>query len=101
MIECIKFTPFKKGNIEGFADLFIGKWGVVVHGCPLFSREGKRWVSFPGKEYQKGGETHYSPVLTFPSTTHQQAFTLVAKKAIAEFRLKEKSKPTEEEKQDG
>jgi len=90
MVECKKFTPYKKGNLQGFADLYVDKWGVTIYGCSLFKKEGKRWINFPSKEYEEEGEKKFIPMMNFESKHHQFAFSEKAKQAIDQFILKEK-----------
>jgi len=40
--------------------------GLIIRGVMLFEKNGKRWVSFPSKEYVKpDGTKQYSPLLEF------------------------------------
>lgn len=83
MIECTKFTSFKKNLLLGFADLFVEKWGVEIRGCKLFQKEGKRWLTLPDREFKTPeGETAYAPIIYFKEMEHLKSFTEEAKKAI-------------------
>lgn len=39
------------GSLLGFFDLQVPKWGnLIIHGCSLFQKEGRKWFSFPSKK---------------------------------------------------
>ena len=53
MIECIKYTEYaKQGCLQGFADLYVKKWGLEIKGCSIYMKENQRWINFPSKEFQ-------------------------------------------------
>ncbi len=83
MIECIKFKSFSKGDLQGFADFYIPKWGVELCGCALFKKGGKRWIRLPSQEYQNNqGEKKYAPIVKFKEKSHEEQFLKQAKAAI-------------------
>lgn len=92
MIECRKFKSFEKGCLQGFATLFIEKWGVEIHGCTLNMKNGRRWVSLPSKEYEDGGVKKYIPVMHFKDKGLSERFSELAKKAIEDFCAKSPEK---------
>jgi hypothetical protein len=57
----------RKGTLIGSFDLEMPS-GLIVRGAMLFEKDGKRWVNFPSKEYQKhDGTKGYFPLLEFAS----------------------------------
>ncbi len=83
MIECTNFKTHQKGSLQGFADLFVDSWGVEIKGCSLFMKGGRRWVTFPSREYDnKEGEKKYMPYIRFRNKEHMDAFATQAKEAI-------------------
>ena len=85
MIECVRFKSFEKGCLQGFATLYIDKWGVEIHNCTLNMKNGGRWVSFPAKEHVENGEKKFIPVLHFRDKSHKEKFSEMAVKAIEKF----------------
>lgn len=86
MIKCTKFVPFSSGTLQGFADFFIPKWGIFIHGCTLHSKDEKRWINFPSKEIiNDEGEKIYLPYFHFEKKDHYRAFCMEAKKAVDAF----------------
>lgn len=83
MIECINFRSLNRGTLQGFADIFVPKWGVEIHGFTLHMKDGKRWINFPSKEYKnEKGETKYSSTIRFKKKDHYEVFCNEVKKAI-------------------
>jgi hypothetical protein len=60
-----------KGALKGSFDLTLvfdqGKFEFVVHECTLFEKDGRKWVSFPCRAYEKEGKTKYIPYVSLPS----------------------------------
>jgi len=90
MIECVRFKSYEKGCLQGFATLYVVKWGLEIHGCALNMKNGGRWVSFPSKEYTENGEKKFIPIMHFRDKAHKDKFSEMAVKAIEEFCAKEK-----------
>ena len=75
MITVIKYTPINKGVLVGFVDIFVEKWGLEVYGIQLFQKNGKRWINFPSRTYEKEGEKKYLPYLRFKESIHFEEFS--------------------------
>jgi hypothetical protein len=57
----------RRNSLVGSFDLQMPS-GLIVRGAMLFEKAGKRWVSFPAKEWTKqDGTKGYSPLLEFAS----------------------------------
>lgn len=83
MIECIKFKSHKKGNLLGFADIYIKEWGVEIPGFTLWQKDGKRWVNAPSVRYtDKDGMEKSKPFFYFKNKEHWPLFTEKVQKAI-------------------
>ena len=85
MLECTRFKSFSKGYLLGFADIYVEKWGIEILGCKLFQKEGRRWLQLPSTEYEKDGETKYSPLFKFKDENHWKEFVKQAKDAVDEY----------------
>jgi hypothetical protein len=46
------FKPFEKNTLRGFFDVELPS-GIILCGCTLHEREGKRWIGLPAKPYTK------------------------------------------------
>lgn len=86
MIECIRFKSYQKGHLQGFADLYIPKWGVEICGCSMYMKDGNRWLNLPSNEYTNNeGEKKFAPFLRFKEKKHWELFMKEAKKAVDEW----------------
>lgn len=93
MIECIQFRHFPSGALVGFADLYVPKWDVEIRDCCFFEKEGKRWVSFPGKEYtSQEGLRRTKAFMKFREHNHFLEFCTQAKEAVQSFLESQSSK---------
>ena len=81
-VECIKFNPYEKGTLRGFADVRIPKFGMVFYSLSLHEKEGKRWVNFPSKSYEKEGKIEWLPYFRFENPEHAKLFVSQVKEAI-------------------
>ena len=88
MIKCMKFRPFPKGTLIGFAEIFVPKWGIEIYGLTYHQKDGKKWVNFPCREYEKDGEKKHAPYFRFPESVHYNLFCEKVKEAI-EIKIKE------------
>lgn len=62
-MEIQNFKPIQKGCLLGKFDIIIPEWGhLTISDCVLFSKEGKRWISLPSREFQSkdGQKKHFS-----------------------------------------
>lgn len=100
-MECTGFKSFKSGCLKGFCDFYIKGLDLQIKECALFSKEGRRWISFPKKEYKtKNGEKKYINFLQFKSTESRDKFETEAKKAIDVYLSKNKDVEQKEEVKD-
>jgi hypothetical protein len=66
--------PLDKNTLRGVFDIQMPS-GLIVRGAMLFEKDGKRWVGFPSKEWQKpDGGKGYSPLLEFADRTISDKF---------------------------
>lgn len=67
--------------------------GMILHGCLVFTKDGRRWVSPPSKIRVWGGEVKtaldgkpiHDPVVTFASRDKADAFSALALAALDEY----------------
>jgi len=84
MIECIKYIPVNKGHCLGYANLYVSTWDLEIFSVGLYQKEGKRWVSFPSRLYEKNGEKKSLPYLRFRSPDTYARFIKEARRVIEE-----------------
>lgn len=87
-LECMHVKVHQSGSLFGFADLFSNKWGVEIRGCPIFEKEGRKWINLPSKEYEEDGEKKYYSFLRFREKSHLAEFVRQAVKSIEDWLTK-------------
>jgi hypothetical protein len=66
MIRCIRFRPYQKNTLQGFADLHLVRTGLIIKDCCFHEKNGKHWIGFPARPYQsQEGTTLWSPLIEF------------------------------------
>jgi len=86
MIECLEFKADKKGSLIGFATLKIDNWDLVFNKCPVFEKDGRRWVSFPTFPTENDdGSRAFTPYFSFSDPKKQTAFKEQANEAISHW----------------
>jgi len=82
MIECTKYTPINKGTCLGSLSVYVDKWGLDIYGITLHQKNGKRWINFPSRMYEKDGEKKYVPYFRFKDAQVYEKFCEEVKKAV-------------------
>ncbi|WP_262299002.1 hypothetical protein [Microvirga sesbaniae] len=82
-LRCIAFTPLRKNNLVGLADIHIEPLGLQVRGVTIQAHGERRWIGLPAKP-QIGPDDKvmrddkdkvlYAAVLHFPDPADRQAF---------------------------
>jgi hypothetical protein len=66
MIRCVRFRPYCKNTLKGFADLELTRVGLVLRDCTWHENNGKEWVGFAARSYQdKDGKAAWQPIVEF------------------------------------
>ena len=85
-IECLKFTPFSKGVVLGFFDIYVEKWGIEIHGCSICEKNGGKWINFPSKEFEdEKGEKKWKQLMRFRDVEHKGKFNSLVVKEVERF----------------
>lgn|SRR5262249_11601621 len=86
MIRCVRFRPYQKNTLRGFADLELVRTGIIIRDCCWHQHEnGREWVSFPAKPYEaKDGATAWQSLVEFAegATEARKQFQQKALEAI-------------------
>lgn len=51
-MEISNYRSIGKGCLVGSFDVNIPEWGMSIHECKLFEKEGQKWVGFPSRQYE-------------------------------------------------
>jgi hypothetical protein len=72
MIRCIRFRPYEKNTLRGFADLELTRVGLVLRDCLWHVKGDKEWVGFAARSYEdKDGNTAWQPLVEFAEGAKQ------------------------------
>lgn len=81
------YKPFQRGALCAFFTVELPS-GMLVHEVKLFSKEGRRWVGLPSREFVgRDGTKSYAPVLEFTNREASDRFREGILRAIDEQRL--------------
>jgi hypothetical protein len=74
-LEGSEWRRFEKNTLQGFFNLTVWPLGMLIKGCTLHSKNGKRWIGLPGKPYtDKEGNTQWENVLQIPDRDASDSF---------------------------
>jgi len=82
MIECVKYTPVNKNTCLGMATIYVQKWDMEIYGISLHQKDGKRWINFPSRMYEKDGQKKYLSYFRFRNADNYKKFCEAVKEAI-------------------
>ena len=89
VMRVLEHRPLSSGAAIGVVTLELPS-GMVLHGCMVLSKDGRRWVNPPSKIRVWSGEVQtsidrrpiYDPVVTFASRDKADAFSALALAAL-------------------
>lgn len=83
-VECTKYRAMNRGNLLGFADIYVPKWGVEIMGCTHCKKDNNEWVNLPSKEYTKPdtNEKAYAMTIKFKDKNLGYAFSAQCLEAV-------------------
>jgi hypothetical protein len=77
-----EWKELRKGEtLQGVFTLSLPS-GMIIHGCMLHVKDGRRWVALPSKEYQVSGQKKYSRIIEFDSKETHERFQAAALAAV-------------------
>lgn len=65
MIKIIRYFPVNKGAIEGNISIEIIEWNLTINDITIFNKDGRRWISFPSRQYEVENVKKYAPYIVF------------------------------------
>ncbi len=51
----MEYNQINKGHLNGFITIQIDPIGLIIEGCCVFMKEGKRWFTLPTKKFTDKG----------------------------------------------
>lgn len=86
----LEWKSLQSGAVIGVIGALELPSGMILHGCLVFSKDGRRWVSPPSKirvwngevQHAVDGKPCYDPCVTFNSREKSDAFSALALEAL-------------------
>jgi hypothetical protein len=81
----LDWKPMQRNTLQGFVTIVLPS-GLRIRECSLHEKNGKRWVSLPGKPWtRQDGTTSYVAILDFADDEARFRFQRLALAAIDEM----------------
>lgn len=88
-IECTGYREHASGVLQGFANFRMKAMmpPCELFGCAIFSKNGRRWISMPSREYvdPETREKKYISVFRFVEKAHNEVWCKAALNALDEW----------------
>lgn len=85
-MKVIEYKQINKGSLLGSMSILMDEWGgLVIREVLLFQKDGKRWLNFPSKTYEKDGKTEYFYYLRFSDKIKHEEWQQKALKALQDY----------------
>ncbi len=89
-MEISHYKAVNKGSVLCTFTLTLPKWGgFQIRELCLFSKNGKRWLSYPSKPYEVDGQKKYFSYCGFADRNNGDAFQEKVMKVLDEFCAKQ------------
>lgn len=79
------YKPIGAKTLVGSFTLRLDPIGLTIYDCLHHRHEAKEWVAFPGRPYQKDGETRYARLLDFSDRSTWDTFQRVILQRLQTF----------------
>jgi hypothetical protein len=64
--KILNFKKLQKNTLQGVFDLELPFSGMILRGCCFHEKEGKRWIGWPAKPYEKqDGKKSWANIVDF------------------------------------
>jgi hypothetical protein len=96
-IDVIDFVPCSKKQFRGYLTVCLPDClGMIIQGCALHEKDGKRWIELPAKPPSGKSKTDkWSKFISFPNSIAQKQFNAMALKALDDYLSQNDDQPGE------
>lgn len=85
-MRVLEYKQINKGALVGSMNMQFEEWGgLIIRDITLFQKDGKRWLAFPSRSYEKEGKTEYFQYVRFEDKTKHEQWQQKALKALQDF----------------
>ncbi len=71
-IEIKDYKPIQNSKCKGRFTLVLHKTGFEFRDCVWFESDGKKWFTFPSKEYESEGKKKFFPLIALINTNFRE-----------------------------
>jgi hypothetical protein len=83
--ECLDFRRYEKKTLQGFGKFRHAPTGLEIVDCPIHQKNGRRWINFPAKQFEKNGEKAWTPIVEIQDRDQREIFQRDALHALNRF----------------
>jgi len=74
MIEITDCKRIDKGSLLAQVAIHIPQWKMTIKEIKIFSKDGKRWISLPAREFEANGKKAFAPLIKFDTSEINDKF---------------------------
>jgi hypothetical protein len=92
-VTILKLRRIDKGALIAFCDIEIPAWGIILHDCKWFGKDGREWIGLPSTSYvNREDKTIYKDLMEFTDRQKGDRFQQAALAAIRSYRPSDNSR---------
>jgi len=85
-MRVLDYKQINKGSLVGSMSMQFEEWGgLIIRDITLFQKDGRRWLSFPARAYEKEGKTEYFQYVRFEDKIKHEEWQQKALKALQDY----------------
>lgn len=94
MIDIVRYETLNKGALVAKFDVKIQKWGgLIIRDCSLFDSNGKKWITFPSRQYEVEGKKKYFEYLAYENREIADKLKSAIMDAVSKKQQENKGEP--------
>lgn len=91
-MKVLEYKAINKGSILGSMSMQMEEWGgLIIRDMLVMQKDGKRWISFPSRSYEKDGKKEYFHYVRFEDKGKHDQWQLKAFKSLEDYAKQERS----------
>jgi len=85
-MKVLEYKQINKGAVLGSMNIQMDEWNdVIIRDIVLFQKDGKRWLSFPSRSYEKEGKREYFHYIRFEDKAKHDEWQQKGLKALQDY----------------
>ncbi len=83
--KCTKYKALRSGMLVASVSILVEKLSLQIHDIAIFEKDGRRWMSFPSKVYEKDGKKNYLAYIHFTDKKMDEKFKEAVLNCVKEY----------------